>query len=131
MVAEGVVPDVSTFNILIQVLMLEDMPNHGLRPDEKTFTTFMQGFIEEGDVDGALRIKELMVELKKKMLHIKFFLSPPKYALMTLVSFNDWCLALYVVAVVMFLLGVIYFQVSKLVVNNKEFQYQSHELKVA
>ncbi|BAT79032.1 hypothetical protein VIGAN_02182700 [Vigna angularis var. angularis] len=92
MVAEGVVPDVSTFNILIQVLMLEDMPNHGLRPDEKTFTTFMQGFIEEGDVDGALRIKELMVELKKKMLHIKFFLSPPKveeYLLMNIIKRMD------------------------------------------
>jgi pentatricopeptide repeat protein len=65
MVNEGVVLDVSTFNVLIKalckahqlrpaILMLEEMANHELKPDEKTFTTLMQGFIEEGDLNGAL-----------------------------------------------------------------------------
>ncbi|WVZ18414.1 hypothetical protein V8G54_005736, partial [Vigna mungo] len=62
MVVDGVVPNVFTFNILIKVLMLEDMSNHGLRSDEKTFIRFMQGFIEESNVDGVLRIKELMLK---------------------------------------------------------------------
>jgi len=52
MVNEGVVLDVSTFNSLCKahqlrpaILMLEEMANHGLKPDGKTFTTLMQGFI--------------------------------------------------------------------------------------
>jgi pentatricopeptide repeat protein len=42
--------------------MFEDMVNHrGLNPDEKTFTTLMQGFIEQDDLNGALKIKKQML----------------------------------------------------------------------
>ncbi|MCH96790.1 pentatricopeptide repeat-containing protein chloroplastic-like [Trifolium medium] len=73
MVCEGIVLDVSTFNVLIKalckahqlkpaILMFEDMVNHrGLNPDEKTFTTLMQGFIEQDDLNGALKIKKQML----------------------------------------------------------------------
>ncbi|CAK8571668.1 unnamed protein product [Lathyrus sativus] len=82
MVSEGVPLNVSTFNVLIKalckarqlrpaILMLEDMANHGgLKPDEITFTTLMQGFIQEGDLNGALRITKQMLEYGCLLTHV-------------------------------------------------------------
>nr|GMC80595.1 pentatricopeptide repeat-containing protein At3g53700, chloroplastic [Ipomoea batatas] len=64
MLSEGLKPDVPTFNILIKalckahqiraaILMMEDMPQHGLSPNEKTFTT---GFCNSGKVEVATRL---------------------------------------------------------------------------
>ncbi|CAN4116130.1 unnamed protein product [Withania somnifera] len=42
----------------------DEMPMYGLVPDERIFTTIMQGYIVEGNLDGALRIRDLMVSAK-------------------------------------------------------------------
>ncbi|GFY93265.1 pentatricopeptide repeat (PPR) superfamily protein [Actinidia rufa] len=73
-------PDVSTFNILIKalckahqirpaILMIEDMPNYGLAPDETTFVTIMQGYTEEGDLEGAVRVKRANVDEAMEVLN--------------------------------------------------------------
>uniref|UniRef100_A0A0A9DV33 Pentatricopeptide repeat-containing protein n=1 Tax=Arundo donax TaxID=35708 RepID=A0A0A9DV33_ARUDO len=43
--------------------MLEEMSSHGVVPDETTFTTLMQGFVEEGSIEVALRVKAKMSEM--------------------------------------------------------------------
>ncbi|KAK3031697.1 hypothetical protein RJ639_035283 [Escallonia herrerae] len=72
MSSRGVKRDVSTFNILIKalckahqirpaILMMEEMTTYGLVPDEKMYTTIMQGYIEEGNLGGALRVRDQMI----------------------------------------------------------------------
>uniref|UniRef100_A0A0E0MC40 Pentacotripeptide-repeat region of PRORP domain-containing protein n=1 Tax=Oryza punctata TaxID=4537 RepID=A0A0E0MC40_ORYPU len=45
------------------VLMLEEMYSRGVAPDETTFTTLLQGFVEEGSIEAALRVKARMLEM--------------------------------------------------------------------